>query len=89
MWCPTLTFAQHTSLLDLLWLSAAAVHAHPSGVLTFLLLGGLLQLLGALVFAVGLLVTVPVWFIAAAFMVHDVVGVTGVKREMQRMTVSQ
>jgi len=61
-----------------LYFSFKIFHRYFCSMLGFLLLLGVMQILGALCFLVGLFVTIPVAFVSCVYCYHHLVGVNGV-----------
>jgi hypothetical protein len=57
--------------------SIKVVHRYFCKILGFLILNGLLQLLGFFLFGIGLLVTIPLSFVALCYCYNDLIGVNG------------
>jgi len=57
--------------------SMKIVHRYFCKMLGFLILNGLLQLLGFFLFGIGLLVTIPLSFVALCYCYNDLIGVNG------------
>jgi len=57
--------------------SMKIVHRYFCKMLGFIILNGLLQVLGFFLFGIGLLFTIPISFVALCYCYHDLIGVNG------------
>jgi len=70
-------------------LSIKVANRNFCSILCFLFLAGLLQVAGAMCFGVGLIITIPVAFLASAAMYHHLIGVKGVAEEGTQYEMAQ
>jgi hypothetical protein len=76
---------RHLSIAEVLRYSMKTVHGQFGNILFFLIYCVIVQVIGLLCFVVGIYVAFPVAHAAIAYSYHHLLGVNGVKRDMQPM----
>jgi hypothetical protein len=75
---PILVEQKDVSIFNAISFSFKIFHRYFCSMLGFLVLLGLMQLIGLLCFGIGLVVSVPVAFVATCYCYHHLIGVNGV-----------